>query len=183
MLYRSAAADTVSSTLARTEEPWPRGMEMLEEMVGRNRQSPTTVSDLWKAQAKRTEYAKRVLQAWAATRNTTGTGREVDALLMPCTPWPACEKYKFTYDNYTSLWNVLDYCATTLPVTQVSAANDVKPAYECRNQTEARIWDEYDPETLEGAPVAVQLVGRRLNEEYLLGVTRVCDDATASYAI
>lgn len=28
---------------------------------------------------------------------------------MPCTPWPVCEKYKFTYDNYTSLWNVLDY--------------------------------------------------------------------------
>lgn len=158
-------------------------MEILEEIVERNRHSPTTVSDLWKAQAKRTEYAKRVLQAWAATKNTTGTGREIDALLMPCTPWPACERYKFTYDNYTSLWNVLDYCATTLPVTQVSAANDVKPAYECRNQTEADIWDEYEPETLKGAPVAVQLVGRRLNEEYLLGVTRVCDDATASSAI
>ena len=28
-----------------------------------------------------------------------------------------------------------------------------------------------------GCPVSVQLVGRRLNEEYLLGVTRECDRA------
>ncbi|KAJ5618764.1 hypothetical protein N7510_002748 [Penicillium lagena] len=34
------------------------------------------------------------------------TGREMDALLMPCTAWPACGKYEFTYDNYSSLWNV-----------------------------------------------------------------------------
>lgn len=152
-------------------------MEMLEKMVKGNDESPATVSDLWKAQTKRTEYARRVLQTWAATENKTGTGREIDALLMPCTPWPACEKYKFTYDNYTSLWNVLDYCATTVPVTHVSVVDNVKPPYECRNQIEASIWEEYEPETLKGAPVAVQLVGRRLNEEYLLGVTRACDDA------
>lgn len=30
---------------------------------------------------------------------------------------------------------------------------------------------------MEGAPVSIQIVGRKLNEEYLLGVTRVCDDA------
>lgn len=152
-------------------------MEMLEKMVKSNDKSPATVSDLWNAQAKRTEYSRRVLQAWAATENKTGTGREIDALIMPCTPWPACEKYKFTYDNYTSLWNVLDYCATTVPVTQVSVVDDVKPPYECRNQIEADIWEGYEPENLKGAPVGVQLVGRRLNEEYLLGVTRACDDA------
>jgi len=51
-----------------------------------------TVSDLWKVQAKRTEYARNMLQAWASTKQRTGTGREMDALLMPCSPWPASPK-------------------------------------------------------------------------------------------
>lgn len=51
-----------------------------------------TVSMQWKAQVKRNDYAKRILQAWAATKKKTGTGREMDALLMPCTPWPASPK-------------------------------------------------------------------------------------------
>ncbi|KAJ0418961.1 amidase signature domain-containing protein [Aspergillus carlsbadensis] len=176
-LYRSAAADLVHKTLARTQEPWPRGMEMLEAMINDDDNSQATVSDLWEAQSKRTEYAKRVLKAWAATKTRTGMGREMDALLLPCTPWPACEKYGFTYDNYTSMWNVLDYCATTVPVSQVSLTEDVKPEYECRNEAEEHVWKDYKPESLLGAPVTVQLVGRRLNEEYLLGVTKACDDA------
>ncbi|KAG2418616.1 hypothetical protein HFD88_001717 [Aspergillus terreus] len=158
-LYRSAAAETVSQKLSETQQPWPQGMEILQDIV------------------KRTEYARRMLQAWAATKTRTGTGREMDALLMPCTPWPACEKYGFYYDNYTSLWNVLDYCATTVPVTKVIAADIPKPQYNCRNTVEAKVWNDYSPERLLDTPVAIQLVGRRLNEEYLLGLTRVCDDA------
>jgi amidase len=53
---------------------------------------PVSVAELWQAQSKRTKYAKKMLGAWAATRARTVTGREMDALLMPCTPWPACLK-------------------------------------------------------------------------------------------
>ena len=113
-LYRSAAAMTVNQKLSKTQQPWPRGMKMLQDIVSGDPKSYSTVSSLWEAQVKRTEYAWRMLQAWAATRKRTGTGREMDALLMPCSPWPACEKYEFSYDTYTSLWNVLDYCATTV---------------------------------------------------------------------
>lgn len=97
-MYRSAAADTVDRTLAKTQEPWPQGLEMLEAIVSRTKKGGTcghdaaTVYDLWEAQVKRTKYAKSVLQAWAETKTSTGTGREIDALLMPCTPWPASEK-------------------------------------------------------------------------------------------
>ena len=96
-LYRSAAADAVKSILEETKEPWPRGMEMLEAMVnkenkGNDSNGPATVTDLWKAQIKRTEYAKNILTSWAATKARTGTAREMDALLIPCTVWPASEK-------------------------------------------------------------------------------------------
>lgn len=91
-LYRSAAAEALDKNLSKTPEPWPRGCEMLEAMVQSGTKT-STVYDLWNAQAKRTEYAKKVMQAWAGTKSRTGTGREIDALLMPCTPWPASPKF------------------------------------------------------------------------------------------
>jgi amidase len=36
---------------------------------------------------------------------------------------------------------VLDYCATTLPVTKVSRDEDLKPEYKGRNELEAQIWE------------------------------------------
>ncbi|KAJ5328696.1 hypothetical protein N7452_009086 [Penicillium brevicompactum] len=179
-LYRSAAADGMDKIFSQTQEPWPRGMEMLERMVDQSKKDQgaicvrPTVSDLWSAQDKTTKYAKRILQSWVATETRTNTGREMDALLMPCTVWPASEKYGFIYDNYTSLWNVLDYCASTIPV------HDMKQDYEGRNEIEAKIWNECkcfplimnSPAALAGAPAGVQLVGRRWNEEYLLKVTK-----------
>ena len=49
-------------------------------------------------------------------------------------------RYGFTYDNYTSLWNVLDYCATTLPVTRVSLDEDIEFSHEARNDSERDVW-------------------------------------------
>ncbi|KAJ4164361.1 hypothetical protein LMH87_006038 [Akanthomyces muscarius] len=190
-LYRSATADALNKILDQTQEPWPRGYEVLAEMANKSSQpqngdrerSPqsadgrATVSQLWEAQAKRTAFSKRMLTAWADTKLKTDTAREMDALLMPTTPWPASQKYEFSYDNYTSLWNVVDYCATTIPVTQVLPTEDTKPEYKARAELEAKIWQDYSPESMAGCPVSVQLVGRRLNEEYLLEVTKMCDAA------
>ena len=42
----------------------------------------------------------------------------------------------------------------------------------------AHLGDPTDtPEESIGCPISVQLIGRRLNEEYLLGVTRRVDEA------
>ncbi|GFF16678.1 amidase [Aspergillus terreus] len=65
------------------------------------------------------------------------------------------------------LWNVLDYCATTVLVTKVTGLDIPEPQYDCRNMVEAKVWNDYSPKHLLDAPVAIQLVGRRLNEEYL----------------
>lgn len=92
-LYRSAAAETLQETLDKTKEPWPRGYEILANMANDEKDKQARVSDLWKAQAQRTGYSKKMLRAWAATRDRTDTGREMDALLMPCSPWSASSRY------------------------------------------------------------------------------------------
>ncbi|KAL4922569.1 hypothetical protein BDW62DRAFT_171339 [Aspergillus aurantiobrunneus] len=88
----------------------------------------------------------------------------MDALIMPVSPWSGCERFGLCYDNYTSLWNVLDYCVVGLPVGGVGGVEDEgKGGYEAGR--------------VNGAPVGVQIVGRRLQEEYLLQTARVCDEA------
>ncbi|KAL7419003.1 hypothetical protein Q5752_006688 [Cryptotrichosporon argae] len=148
-LYRSSGARLIHDTLAKTGEPWPVGFEMFQSMMQAAQRGErdvlgveATVSDLWVAQALRGEYARKFLISWANTRGKTGTGREIDALLMPCAPWSASKRYEFVYDNYTSLWNVLDHCATTLPVTVVSPDLDASIDYAGRNPIEEAIWKD-----------------------------------------
>lgn len=92
-LYRSAAADKLQQALETTKEPWPHGYEMLENIANDETCTQAKVTDLWEAQVKRTGYAKQMLQKWAATKKLTESGREIDALIMPCSPWPASSRY------------------------------------------------------------------------------------------
>lgn len=105
-LYRSATADALEKIVSHTQEPWPKGYEVLAEMVRQSKKNssfdedrsgavgngPATVTQLWEAQAKRTQFAKRMLEAWLETELSTNTGREMDALLIAASPWPASQK-------------------------------------------------------------------------------------------
>jgi hypothetical protein len=51
-----------------------------------------------------------------------------------------CHRHGFIYDSYTSLWNVLDYCAATVPVTQVCPEKDKATNFESRNAVEDKVW-------------------------------------------
>jgi len=67
------------------------------------------------------------------------------------------------------------------PVTEVDVERDVKGEYEGRNETEKYIWDTYDSKEVEGAPVALQMIAQRLEEEKVLKLTKVAVDALAAY--
>jgi Asp-tRNA(Asn)/Glu-tRNA(Gln) amidotransferase A subunit family amidase len=45
--------------------------------------------------------------------------------------------------------------------------------YQPRNDQDLWNWGIYDPETMDGHPVGLQIVGRRLEEEKVLGVATV----------
>ncbi len=68
---------------------------------------------------------------------------------------------------------MLDYTCLTFPVTTVSAELDPMVPFEPRNEQDA--WNQavYDAEAMDGHPVGLQIVGRRLEEEKVLGVAKV----------
>jgi amidase len=79
--------------------------------------------------------------------------------------------------GYTKIWNFLDYTALSFPAGKVVAARDVLPAepYEPRNEYDEWNWKLYDPQTMNGHPVGLQIVGRRFEEEKVLGIARVIE--------
>ncbi|KAL8700918.1 MAG: hypothetical protein Q9201_005187 [Fulgogasparrea decipioides] len=121
--------------------------------------------------AKR-DYQKEYLEYWNSTAEKTGTGRPVDAVIMPLAPFAAARPKMYLYYGYSAIVNALDYTACTLPVTLVDKYIDtVDPSFKAVSDLDKKIMATYDPEIYDGAHVGVQIVGRRLQEEKVLAVT------------
>lgn len=58
-----------------------------------------------------------------------------------------------------------------MPVTFADKNHDAKKVvYKPLNEMDAQVQEEYDPEAYHGAPVAVQVIGRKLSEEKTLAI-------------
>lgn len=82
--------------------------------------------------------------------------------------------------GYTSLWNLLDYPSTIIPLKdfQIDPTKDKKDlGYVPRdnNPFDRPNWEVYDPELWKTQPVAVQVVGRPWKDEDLVAVSEVID--------
>ena len=65
------------------------------------------------------EYQKEYLEYWNDTTHLTGTGRPVDAMIMPVAPFAAARPERYTYYGYSTIINTLDYTSCVIPVTNV----------------------------------------------------------------
>lgn len=72
---------------------------------------------------------------------------------------------------------MLDYSALTLPAGNVIRELDPVdlPHYEPRNDIDKWNWELYDLESMAGHPIGVQVIGRRLEEERVLGAAQVVE--------
>lgn len=71
------------------------------------------------------EYRKEYMEYWNSTIDRTGTGRPVDAIITPVAPFAAARPNSFKYYGYSSIFNLLDYAACVVPVTNVDKYVDV----------------------------------------------------------
>jgi amidase len=129
----------------------------------------------------RNALQKAYLDRWMST--ATAGKEPLDGIIMPISPWAAPrlgQTQETFYVGYTGVWNLLDFSACTFPVTVVD--KDVDRARDGRlfrqiNDLDGRIQGEYDSEFYHGAPVSLQIGGRRLEEEKVLEMTGVIADA------
>ncbi|KAF2757566.1 general amidase [Pseudovirgaria hyperparasitica] len=126
-------------------------------------------------------YRAQYDQYWNSTAATTSTNTPVDAVIMPVAPHAAVLPDKYFHYGYTTIVDLLNYSAVSFPVTKAEEAIDQPdPDFKPMNDDDLENWEAYDAKKYDGAPVGVQIMGRRFDEERLLGIARHVDGLLAS---
>ncbi|CAI7677907.1 unnamed protein product [Penicillium manginii] len=148
-----------------------------------NRGTPISVYEYWQLNKRKVAAHKRYLDKWRAVRSASG--KSVDILLSPTLPHTSVPHRKSRWVGYTKIWNFLDYPALTFPVERVRADRDRVPVqpYAPRNSVDEWNWNLYDAEEVDGYPVNLQIVGRKLEEEKVLGAATVIEKIWKSRSI
>lgn len=151
------------------------------------------MESLWKLTLKREEYRRKYAKVWNDTASGVGENGEpvgaVDVILCPAGPGAAPPLDQARYWGYTSQWNLLDYPALVFPVTKVDPSvdmiqDDYMPLndldefnyklcrYPCRLERFGPLTMLDELEKYKNAPVSLQLVGRRYDDEKVSGPGR-----------
>jgi Asp-tRNA(Asn)/Glu-tRNA(Gln) amidotransferase A subunit family amidase len=148
----------------------------VEALISRGK--AISVYEYWQLNKRKIAVQQAYNEKWNASRGNL-SGRTVDVVLMPTMPHTAVPHRTCKWVGYTKAWNFLDYPALSFPAGHVDVSKDPTAAevadYEPRNEYDAWNWKLYDPETMHGHPIGLQIVTRRFEEEKLLGVAAVID--------
>lgn len=135
-----------------------------------------SIAELWhgikRRDGYRAEYAKLWNQTASGTDPVTGALLDaVDVILCPVGPGAAPPLDSAKYWGYTSQWNLLDYPSLVFPVGKVDQTRDAKDeTYRPRNEQDKFNHDLYDPKVYANAPISLQLVGRRFEDEKVVAI-------------
>ncbi|RSM05039.1 hypothetical protein CEP52_006546 [Fusarium oligoseptatum] len=117
-------------------------------------------------------YEREYYTYWNSTADSDG--QEVDAVIMPVAPHAAVIPGKYYHTAYTEAINLMNYSAVVIPVTQADEKIDVfDDSYEPLGEKDKLNWESYDPAIYHGAPVGVQVVARKFEEEKALAIARI----------
>ncbi|GME61773.1 putative amidase [Neofusicoccum parvum] len=168
-LYFADAGREEAAAIDASGEPWRPLSNFIIKENPHVPKEPYTIPEFWRLVNMRNQYRGDYLQHWNATATGEDGAGAVDVILCPVGPGAAPPIDNAKYWGYTSQWNLLDYPSLSFPVSQVDPAIDVKDeTYQPRNEHDDFNHKLYEPETYRDAPVSLQLVGRRFEDEKLL---------------
>ncbi|KAL5345357.1 Acetamidase [Pseudogymnoascus australis] len=127
------------------------------------------INELWNVNLQKWDYQCEYLSKIREFEKKLG--RELDAIIAPVAPTAAIRHNHFKYYGYASAINILDFTSVVVPVTYADKAIDVKnEELKPLTDIDKLVQAEYDPAAYHGAPVAVQIIGRRLTEERVMSI-------------
>jgi len=167
-------AEYHETILGAGETEVPQTQWLLNHANGR---APYTPAEMFRLNAERELFRLKALAHWNATQQRTASGRPVDAILCPVASTLAPPHNTTTWWGYSSQWNILDLPGVAFPVGKFKAGRNATypPFAPPRNDVEKFIQGQWDPATYDNAPISLQLVGRRHNEERLLAILNVVE--------
>ncbi|KAL8369757.1 hypothetical protein RB595_000206 [Gaeumannomyces hyphopodioides] len=170
-LYFPDAAATQRDLLAEGGEPISAITKWTLETAPAK---PLTLADTWALNLRRDEYRDAY---YRLVRE-----RGVDVILCPAYVGAAAKCGTGQHILYTALWNMLDYPSVTFQtgVSVDPAVDVVDAAYKPRSPHDEAEYRKYVPETFAGAPIALQLAGKRYRDETTLAIAAVLADLMKS---
>ena len=172
--FTADGGEDLRRDIAKSGEP------LLPRVQGLVSTQAISVYEYWGLHRRKRAAQRAYLKKWQTIRNPT-TGDEVDIILSPVMSHPTVKHRTCEWVGYTKVWNLLDYTALVLPGGRVDAAIDppasdpTVASYVPRNDLDKRNWSLYDPESSHHMPIGIQLIGRRLEEEKVLGAAKVVE--------
>ncbi|KAL6245427.1 Acetamidase [Rhinocladiella similis] len=166
-IYASDGGFDVFSDLKKSGEPAiPNFQDLINPSLPK-----MDMNEIWDVQRQKWAYQGEYLEQWRLRE--AELGREIDAFVAPITPTAAIRHNQFKYYGYASAINLLDWTSVVVPVTFADKEKDKKQTdFKPLSDIDGIVQAEYDPEAYHGAPVAVQIVGRRLSEERTLAIAQ-----------
>lgn len=104
--------------------------------------------------------------------------QEVDIVIGPACVGPASVHDTAFYWTYTSLWNFVDYPGVAVPTPiKTEAKEGYAPDYKPLSEACKHVKELWEKSSFEGAPIALQVNGRRYHDSELFGALAVLKDA------
>ncbi|CVL06239.1 related to general amidase [Fusarium mangiferae] len=162
--YSADGGEDIRRAISEGGEPF---IPQIEAFV--NRGTPISVFEYWQLNKRKVAIQEAYHDVWNNKRSPTG--RSVDLLLVPAMPHTAVPHGSCRWTGYTKIFNLLDYTALTFPAGKASKGGNDESFWEHVLRNEIDAWNQqlYDPVAMEGRHVGLQIVGRRFEEEKVLG--------------
>ncbi|KAG6873891.1 hypothetical protein C0995_009670 [Termitomyces sp. Mi166 len=182
-IFSAGAAEDFAAVSAESGEPLVTSMVPGKEITDIDpfmllTKASLSAYELWQCQKKKIDLRQDYLAYWISTVSETATGRPVDAIIAPVAPFTAVPHGKNSYLGYTMVWNFLDWPAVVIPASRVDPALDIKkPAHEFLSDLDKMIYELYEPEIFEDAPIGFQIVGMTQEDEAVIAMAEIVDVA------
>ncbi|KEP51518.1 putative glutamyl-tRNA(Gln) amidotransferase subunit A, related protein [Rhizoctonia solani 123E] len=176
-LFVLDGGEDIRAPLADSGEP---AVPLIEQLLSFGKPGGYSLAESWELNIQRDQLRTRVLKHWNETALQSKTNRPIDAILCPAAATLASPHDTTRWAGYSNYWNLMDLPAAVFPFGEPFDAaqwkSSPRPApNNPRNPIEEFVAGQWDPHTYDGAPIGLQLVGRRWQEEKLLGDLRTVD--------
>jgi len=113
------------AVLAAADEPMKPGVKFALETFNTK---PLSITELFACNTQMSMWKGQMSEWWSSTVSKTSTGRPIDALVGPVSAAVGSPHDLPGYCGYTSVFNILDYPAATIPLKgfKISAREDPK---------------------------------------------------------
>lgn len=200
LYFADAGQEELAAMSASSEPLRPMSQWILEQSP---HQQPLTIAEVWKLTCERDAYKAAYTRHWNSV-NTHLAGPDdedsttmllqgedaqdvaekmVDVILCPVGPGVAPLFHTAKYWNYTSQWNLLDYPSLVFPtgLKCLPEEDGMEESYQPRNEQDRYNYNLYDAEKFRDAPISLQLVGRRYEDEKLIEALELILEVSQSH--